>query len=61
MSALTGNSCFRGRTREEAIDYVTWTYFFRRLTANPAYYDQQAALLETPDFEKQKARSRSIS
>lgn len=43
------------RTREEAIDYVTWTYFFRRLTANPAYYDQQAALLETPDFEKQKA------
>jgi len=30
------------------------TYFFRRLTANPAYYDQQAALLETPDFEKQK-------
>jgi len=42
------------RTREEAIDYVTWTYFFRRLTANPAYYDQQAALLETPDFEKQK-------
>ena len=32
------------------------TYFFRRLTANPAYYDQQAALLETPDFEKQKER-----
>eukprot|EP00913_Durusdinium_trenchii_P028966 g27160.t1 len=47
------------RTREEAIDYPYrggWrTYFFRRLTANPAYYDQQAALLETPDFEKQKA------
>eukprot|EP00931_Biecheleriopsis_adriatica_P074347 TRINITY_DN48427_c0_g1_i1.p1 TRINITY_DN48427_c0_g1~~TRINITY_DN48427_c0_g1_i1.p1 ORF type:complete len:2277 (-),score=572.30 TRINITY_DN48427_c0_g1_i1:97-6843(-) len=42
------------KTREEAIDYVTWTYFFRRLTANPAYYDQQAALLETTDFDKQK-------
>jgi len=42
------------KTREEAIDYVTWTYFFRRLTANPAYYDQQAALLEQPDFDKQR-------
>jgi hypothetical protein len=42
------------RTRDGAIDYVTWTYFFRRLTANPAYYDQQAALLEEPSFEKQR-------
>jgi len=42
------------KTREEAIDYVTWTYFFRRLTANPAYYDQQAALLEQTDFDKQR-------
>eukprot|EP00927_Polykrikos_kofoidii_P084346 TRINITY_DN8859_c2_g1_i1.p1 TRINITY_DN8859_c2_g1~~TRINITY_DN8859_c2_g1_i1.p1 ORF type:complete len:2277 (+),score=381.93 TRINITY_DN8859_c2_g1_i1:118-6948(+) len=42
------------KSREEAIDYVTWTYFFRRLTANPAYYDQQAALLEQIDFEKQR-------
>jgi len=42
------------KTREEAIDYVTWTYFFRRLTANPAYYDQQAALLETTNFDKQR-------
>merc|ERR1719401_1213599 len=42
------------KTREKAIDDVTWTYFFRRLTANPAYYDQQAALLEQPDFDKQR-------
>lgn len=42
------------KSREEAIDYVTWTYFFRRLTANPAYYDQQAALLEQTDFDKQR-------
>merc|ERR1719473_2479513 len=42
------------KTKEQAIDYVTWTYFFRRLTANPAYYDQQASLLETTEFEKQK-------
>jgi activating signal cointegrator complex subunit 3 len=41
-------------TRERAIDYVTWTYFFRRLTANPAYYDQQAALMEDINFEKQR-------
>jgi hypothetical protein len=30
--------------KAEAIDYVTWTYFFRRLTANPSYYDPLAAL-----------------
>ena len=33
-------------TKAEAIDYVTWTYFFRRLTANPSYYDPSAALGE---------------
>lgn len=25
-------------TKQEAIDYLTWTYFFRRLLQNPAYY-----------------------
>jgi activating signal cointegrator complex subunit 3 len=25
-------------TRQNCIDYLTWTYFFRRLTKNPAYY-----------------------
>ena len=24
--------------RQGCIDYLTWTYFFRRLTKNPAYY-----------------------
>lgn len=23
---------------QHCIDYLTWTYFFRRLTKNPAYY-----------------------
>lgn len=26
-------------TRNHCIDYLTWTYFFRRLTKNPAYYN----------------------
>uniref|UniRef100_A0A914XKB1 Activating signal cointegrator 1 complex subunit 3 n=1 Tax=Plectus sambesii TaxID=2011161 RepID=A0A914XKB1_9BILA len=26
------------RTKQEAIDYLTWTYFFRRLLGNPSYY-----------------------
>ncbi len=25
-------------TRQNCIDYLTWTYFFRRLTKNPVYY-----------------------
>lgn len=25
-------------TKQEALDYLTWTYFFRRLLVNPSYY-----------------------
>ena len=25
-------------TKQEALDYMTWTYFFRRLVQNPSYY-----------------------
>ncbi|XP_070568490.1 activating signal cointegrator 1 complex subunit 3-like [Ptychodera flava] len=26
-------------TKQDAMDYITWTYFFRRLVQNPSYYD----------------------
>ena len=25
-------------SKQEALDYMTWTYFFRRLVQNPSYY-----------------------
>ena len=25
-------------TKQEGLDYLTWTYFFRRLVRNPTYY-----------------------
>lgn len=27
------------KTKQEFLDYMTWTYFFRRLMKNPRYYD----------------------
>ncbi len=29
------------RSKEQAIEYLTWTFFFRRLVMNPTYYDLQ--------------------
>ncbi|XP_014260585.1 activating signal cointegrator 1 complex subunit 3 [Cimex lectularius] len=30
------------KTKQEALDYLTWTYFFRRLLKNPTYYGLEA-------------------
>jgi len=29
-------------SKQEAMDYLTWTYFFRRLLVNPSYYELES-------------------
>ncbi|XP_041352458.1 activating signal cointegrator 1 complex subunit 3-like [Gigantopelta aegis] len=33
-------------SKQDAMDYITWTYFFRRLVVNPSYYN-----LDNTDFD----------
>ena len=30
------------QSKQDAIDWITWTYFFRRLMRNPSYYDLES-------------------
>ncbi|KAK9503226.1 hypothetical protein O3M35_011843 [Rhynocoris fuscipes] len=38
------------KTKQEAMDYLTWTYFFRRLLKNPTYYGLES--LESSDINQ---------
>jgi hypothetical protein len=36
-------------SKQDAIDWLTWTYFFRRLVKNPSYYDLPRYVLRFPN------------
>ncbi|CAI4210589.1 unnamed protein product [Parascedosporium putredinis] len=41
-------------TKQDALDYLTWTFFFRRLHKNPSYYGLEISAEEHNTIEAQK-------
>nr|XP_045603528.1 activating signal cointegrator 1 complex subunit 3-like [Procambarus clarkii] len=47
-------------SKQEALDYLTWTYFFRRLLQNPSYYELELDEEEKPESAVNPYLSRII-
>lgn len=46
--------------KQDAVDYLTWTYLYRRMTQNPNYYNLQGRTIISR-FTNELRRSRLIA
>jgi activating signal cointegrator complex subunit 3 len=49
------------QTKQEALDYLTWTYFFRRLFQNPTYYNLETLEPENVNYFLSNLVQQSLS
>jgi antiviral helicase SLH1 len=47
-------------TKQDALDYLTWTFFFRRLHKNPTYYGLEIAAEEQDSLSAQEAANQYL-